>query len=77
LLEASYQKQNMTFELWHSGAKAKEGHVKLTTPFQALVIKTFYLKEYSFTSGPNLIKCFSAYLSAYSINLTEPGALIL
>jgi hypothetical protein len=36
LLEASYQGQNVTFELWHSTAKAKEGHVRLTTPFEAL-----------------------------------------
>jgi hypothetical protein len=34
LLEASYQGQNITFDLWHSGAKAKEGHVRLSTPFQ-------------------------------------------
>jgi len=46
LLEASYQKQNLTFELWHSAAKAKEGHMRLTTPFQALVINIFapYIK---------------------------------
>ena len=36
LLEASYQGQNVTFELWHSSTKTKEGHVRLTTPFEAL-----------------------------------------
>jgi hypothetical protein len=36
LLEASYQGKNVTLELWHSSAKTKEGHVRLTTPFEAL-----------------------------------------
>ena len=36
LLEASYQGKNVTFELWHSSTKTKEGHLKLTTPFEAL-----------------------------------------
>ena len=36
LLEASYQGQNVTFELWHSSTKTKEGHLRLTTPFEAL-----------------------------------------
>ena len=51
LLEASYQRQNLTFELWHSAAKVKEGHIRLKTPFEALD-KIF--AEYKLTLGKEI-----------------------
>ena len=51
LLEASYQGKNVTFELWHSSTKTKEGHVRLTTPFEALA--TVHT-EYRLTLGKEI-----------------------